>query len=257
MTFLLSIIIGMLAGILGAILGIGGGIIMLPMSDLLLGFDSATVVGTTLFAVFFTAASASYGHFKKGNVNIKNGLLVGIGGVIGLLPGSYLFKHHLSTNMELLESLLGFLFLFFALRIGYDFMQEWRGKPKREQEQTLEQKNSLLKPIILGIITGMFSGVLGLGGGFIMVPGLLMLFAISPIQAVGTSLFAMMPISGIGGLIKLFQGFVNLPVGIFLGVGTIIGAQIGVYISGRIKPLAFKGLFAFLFLYLAFSYLIK
>ena len=257
MTFLLSIIIGMLAGILGAILGIGGGIIMLPMSDLLLGFDSATVVGTTLFAVFFTAASASYGHFKKGNVNVKSGLLVGIGGIIGLLPGSYLFKHHLSTNMELLESLLGFLFLFFALRIGYDFMQEWRGKPKREQEQTLEQKNSLLKPILLGIITGMFSGVLGLGGGFIMVPGLLMLFAISPIQAVGTSLFAMMPISGIGGLIKLFQGFVNLPVGIFLGVGTIIGAQIGVYISGRIKPLGFKGLFTFLFLYLAFSYLIK
>ena len=257
MTFLLSIIIGMLAGILGAILGIGGGIIMLPMSDLLLGFDSATVVGTTLFAVFFTAASASYGHFKKGNVNIKSGLLVGIGGIIGLLPGSYLFKHHLSTNMELLESLLGFLFLFFALRIGYDFMQEWRGKPKREQEQTLEQKNNLLKPILLGIITGMLSGVLGIGGGFIMVPGLLMLFAISPIQAVGTSLFAMMPISGIGGLIKLFQGFVNLPVGIFLGVGTIIGAQIGVYISGRIKPLAFKGLFTFLFLYLAFSYLIK
>ena len=257
MTFLLSIIIGMLAGILGAILGIGGGIIMLPLSDLLLGFDSATVVGTTLFAVFFTAASGSYGHFKKGNVNVKSGLLVGIGGIIGLLPGSYLFKHHLSTNMELLESLLGFLFLFFALRIGYDFMQEWRGKPKREQEQTLEQKNSLLKPILLGIITGMFSGVLGLGGGFIMVPGLLMLFAITPIQAVGTSLFAMMPISGIGGLIKLFQGFVNLPVGIFLGVGTIIGAQIGVYISGRIKPLGFKGLFTFLFLYLAFSYLIK
>lgn len=257
MTILLSIMIGMLAGILGAILGIGGGIIMLPLSDLLLGFDSATVVGTTLFAVFFTAASGSYGHFKKGNVNIKSALLVGTGGVIGLLPGSYLFKNHLSTNMELLESLLGFLFLFFALRIGFDFFREWRGNSNKQQKDNNKKNNNVLKPLLLGIITGMFSGVLGIGGGFIMVPGLLMLFAITPIQAVGTSLFAMMPISGIGGLIKLFQGFVNLPVGIFLGVGTIIGAQIGVYISGRIKPLAFKGLFTFLFLYLAFSYLIK
>lgn len=256
MTILLSIIIGMLAGILGAVLGIGGGIIMLPLSGLLLGFDPATAVGTTLFAVFFTAVSGSYGHFKNGNVKIKDGLLVGTGGVIGLLPASYLFKHYLSTNMDLLESLLGFLFLFFALRIAYNFFQEWRGNSNRQQEETFEQNNNFLKPLLLGIITGMFSGILGIGGGFIMVPGLLLLFAISPVQAVGTSLFAMIPISGIGGLIKLFQGFVNLPVGIFLGVGTIIGAQMGVQISGLIKPLVFKGLFALLFFCLAVSYLI-
>jgi uncharacterized membrane protein YfcA len=246
----------MFAGILGAILGIGGGIIMLPLAKLLLGLDSATVVGTTLFAVFFTAASGSFGHFRKGNVNVKSGILVGIGGIIGLLPGSWLFKNFLSTNIGLLESLLGFLFLFFALRMGFDFYKDLKGAPEEKQKETKKQQH-IIKPLLLGMITGLFSGILGIGGGFIMVPGLLMFFSLTPIQAVGTSLFAMMPISGIGGLIKLLQGFVVLPVGISLGIGTIIGAQLGVYVSGLIKPLAFKGLFTLLFLYLATSYLIK
>jgi uncharacterized membrane protein YfcA len=255
-TILLSLIIGMFAGILGAVLGIGGGIIMLPLANLLLGLDSAIVVGTTLFAVFFTAASGSFGHFKKGNVNVNSGILVGTGGIIGLLPGSWLFKNYLSVNIGLLESLLGFLFLFFALRIGFDFYKNIKGTPDQRQKKNKKQQH-IIKPLLLGMITGLFSGVLGLGGGFIMVPGLLMLFSLTPIQAVGTSLFAMMPISFIGGLIKLLQGFVVLPVGISLGIGTIIGAQLGVYVSNFVKPLAFKGMFTFLFLYLAFSYLIK
>ncbi len=89
-----------------------------------------------------------------------------------------------------------------------------------------------------------------------MVPGLMLFFGITPIQAVGTSLFAMIAISGVGGLIKLSQGFVVLRAGILLGVGTIMGAQLGVMISNRIKPLVFKALFTLLFFYLAVTYLV-
>lgn len=89
-----------------------------------------------------------------------------------------------------------------------------------------------------------------------MVPGLMLFFGITPIQAVGTSLLAMIAISGVGGLLKLTQGFVVLPVGILLGMGTIIGAQLGVRIASRINPLFFKGLFVLLFLYLAVIHLI-
>ncbi|HNX28394.1 MAG TPA: sulfite exporter TauE/SafE family protein [Syntrophomonadaceae bacterium] len=255
MTVLLSIIIGILAGILGAILGIGGGVIMLPMSGLLLGFEPAVAVGTTLFAVFFTAVSGAYGHYKNGNVRIKDGLLIGAGGVIGLLPASWLFKHYLSTDTELLEALLGLLFLFFTFRMAADLVKEWQGKSDPRGEIAQQQYN-YIKPVLLGSITGAFSGILGIGGGFIMVPGLLLLIGSTPIQAVGTSLFAMIAISGIGGLIKLNQGFVVLPVGILLGAGTIIGAQIGVRISNRIRPVIFKGLFTLLFLCLAVTYLI-
>ncbi len=254
MTVLLSVTIGFLAGVLGAVLGIGGGVIMLPLSSLLLGYDAVTAVSTTLFAVFFTAVSGAFGHFRNGNVNIRAGLLVGAGGVIGLLPASWLFKHYLSENTGMLESLLGFLFLFFALRIAVDFAQEWLGKDSR-QPKVNRQQYSYIKPILLGVITGMFAGILGVGGGFIMVPGLLLFFGLTPIQAVGTSLFAMIAISGIGGLIKLGQGFVQLPVGILLGLGTIVGAQLGVKISNLIKPMVLKGIFILLFLYLAVIYL--
>ncbi|HPF44566.1 MAG TPA: sulfite exporter TauE/SafE family protein [Syntrophomonadaceae bacterium] len=252
---LLSVLIGILAGILGAVLGIGGGVIMLPLSGLLLGFDAATAVSTTLFAVFFTAVSGAYGHFKSGHVKIKEGLLVGAGGIIGMVPASWLFKQYLSTNIELLESLLGFLFLFFALRMTVNLIKEWQGKAN-QHEKVAAQRYSYVKPIFLGTITGMFSGILGIGGGFIMVPGLMLFFGITPIQAVGTSLFAMIAISGVGGLIKLSQGFVVLRAGILLGVGTIMGAQLGVMISNRIKPLVFKALFTLLFFYLAVTYLV-
>ncbi|NLF44665.1 MAG: sulfite exporter TauE/SafE family protein [Syntrophomonadaceae bacterium] len=253
MTFLLSITIGLLAGILGALLGIGGGVIMLPLSGLLLGYDAVTAVSTTLFAVFFTAVSGAYGHFKNGNVRVKEGLLVGAGGVIGLLPASWLFKHYFSENIGMLEGLLGFLFLFFALRIAVDFVREWRGHT--QQQKANRRQYNYIKPVLLGVITGMFAGIFGIGGGFIMVPGLLLFFGMTPLQAVGTSLFAMITISGIGGLIKLGQGFVELPVGIMLGLGTIIGAQLGVKISDHIKPLMLKGAFVLLFLYLAVTYL--
>ncbi len=249
---LLMVLTGILAGILSAILGIGGGIIMLPAIQLILQFDPATAVATTLLAVALTASSGALGHYRNGVVNLKSALLIGIGGIIGILNGSYIFKAYLSKNTDWIEILLGILFLIMAFRMLKDLYQEFRSREKRENYARLHSPVWL---VILGVIVGILAGMLGIGGGFIMVPAMMWLFGAQPLEAVGTTLLAMLPIALFGAIIKLGQGFVNLSAGLIIGVGSIFGAQIGVWISTHIRAFIFKILFVIIFFYFAFSYL--
>lgn len=253
-------ITGIAAGILGAILGLGGGIIMLPAIQLLLGFDPIMAVGTSLFAVIFTSFSGALGHFRGGNVRLKSALLVGGGGLLGMLVGSHIFKHYLSGSVETLKLIMGLLFLFMAVKMGRESYQEWKANLGVDKEALNAAENEHFTENVsgmmgLGMFTGILSGMLGVGGGFIMVPGMMWFFNAGPRLAVGTTLTAMLPIALMGGLIKLFQGFVIMPDAVVLGLGTVIGAQIGVRISGKISAAALKFLFTILFIFLTFTYL--
>lgn len=247
------ILIGLTAGILSAILGIGGGIIMLPATQLILKFDATTAVATTLLAVALTSFSGALGHYRNGKVKVKNALLISSGGIIGISIGSYIFKNYLSQNTAYIEILLAILFIFMA----YKMLKELYSELKQKEKSVTETK--LISPIwfvVLGALVGTLTGMLGLGGGFIMVPALMWLFGVEPLEAVGTTLLAMLPITLFGALIKLGQGFVNVNAGLLIGVGSIIGAQIGVKISTLINSIILKGLFSLLFIYLAISYLL-
>ncbi|MDD4549348.1 MAG: sulfite exporter TauE/SafE family protein [Syntrophomonadaceae bacterium] len=247
---------GILAGVLGALLGIGGGIIMLPATHFLLGFNTTEAVGTTLFAIMFTAASGALGHLKKGNVIVKYAALVGGGGLLGVIAGSYIFKDYLSGNIRMLEIMLGLLFLVMALRTGIESYRELRNRGQHNSNLDASgNKTPRGGLVLLGVFTGTLTGVLGLGGGFIMVPAMMWFFGVKTYEAVGTTLLAMFPIAVLGGILKLQQGFVDLSAGLLLGMGTIIGAMLGVYVSRMIKPVMIKVMFAFIFTYLAFNYL--
>lgn len=253
LTTIIMILTGLMAGILSAILGIGGGIIMLPATQLLLKFDAPTAVATTLLAVALTSFSGAFGHYRKGRVQAKKALLISSGGILGILIGSYVFKTYLIKNTFYIEILLGLLFLFMA----YKMLKELYSEIKKQEKTKAETK--FVSPIwfvVLGMLVGTLTGMLGLGGGFIMVPALMWLFGLEPLEAVGTTLLAMLPITLFGALIKLGQGFVNVSAGLMIGFGSIFGAQIGVRISSLINPIIFKGLFSIIFIYLACSYLL-
>lgn len=258
LSYVIAVGAGILAGLLGALLGVGGGVVMLPATQFLMNFPPTLSIGTTLFAVIFTSASGAFGHFRVGNVLARASLLIGVGGLMGVGLGSHIFKQYLSRSATLLELLLGILFLYMAVRMA---CEAWRmAQPEAENTavKTAEARpaQSMLAAqlLLLGLVTGLLSGIMGLGGGFIMVPGIMWIMSVSPYQAVGSTLLAMFPIALLGGLIKLQQGFVNLPVSLLLGMGTIVGAQLGVKISSRVKPLLFKTIFALLFLYLFLNY---
>lgn len=252
-TIIILVLTGLVAGVLSAILGIGGGIVILPATQLLLKFDPTTAVATTLLAIALTTFSGAFGYYRNGIVEVKKALLVGGGGLIGVIIGSYIFKNYLTTNTIYIQVFLGIIFLLTAYRMGKDVYKELRDDLKPNE---IEAKLSApIWFILLGIFVGTLTGMLGLGGGFIIVPAMLWLFGATPIVAVGNSLLAMLPITLVGALIKLGQGFVNVNAGLIIGVGSIVGAQIGVRISSLIKPLLFKAIFTLIFLYLTFSYL--
>ncbi|MBO8158899.1 sulfite exporter TauE/SafE family protein [Thermosyntropha sp.] len=253
MSILMVLLMGMTAGILGAILGIGGGVVMLPASEILLGLSSPVAVGTTLFAVIFTSVSGAFGHYRKGNVEVKSGLLVALGGITGVCAGSYIFKQYLTTNVELLKVLLGIIFLIMAAKMAWEVYAGWQKGEKADE--TKEKKIPFYYLILLGIFTGTLTGLLGLGGGFIMVPAMMWMLNLKPAKAAGTTLLAMLPIALFGGMIKLLQGFVDFETGFLMGLGTVIGAQIGVKISNVIRPELFKVCFTIIFILLAFDYL--
>ncbi|HZK86540.1 MAG TPA: sulfite exporter TauE/SafE family protein, partial [Syntrophomonas sp.] len=116
-------------------------------------------------------------------------------------------------------------------------------------------KESVAALLVLGFFTGSLTGMLGIGGGFILTPGFMLICGVSPQIAVGTTMLAMLPLSLSGGLIKLYQGYVNLPAGIFLGLGTALGAQGGVWLSSRMSATLLKAIFTVLFTLLAIDYL--
>lgn len=251
------LLIGLLAGCLGALVGLGGGVIMLPGLQLLAGFDLTKAIGTTLFAVIFTSLSAAQGHYRAGNVRLRSAGYAALGGLIGVLLGSYVFAEYLSTSFTVLEVSLGIFFLFTAYRMGRDTYLDVSGKRVLTAvEMNQKEKESFAALFCLGFFTGSLTGMLGVGGGFIFTPGFMLIGGLSPQVAVGTTMLAMLPISLSGGLIKLYQGYVNPPAGIILGLGTALGAQVGVWVSTRMSPTLLKAIFTILFTILAADYLI-
>lgn len=250
------LLIGLLAGCLGAIVGLGGGVIMLPGLQMLAGFDLTKAIGTTLFAVIFTSLSAAQGHYLAGNVRLRSAGYAALGGLVGVLLGSYVFAAYLSTSFTVLEVSLGIFFLFTAYRMGRDTYREVSGKKALAGVANQREKEPLAGLLGLGFFTGSLTGILGVGGGFIFTPGFMFIGGLSPQVAVGTTMLAMLPISLSGGLIKLYQGYVNLPAGILLGLGTALGAQVGVWVSSRMSPALLKAVFTMLFTLLAADYLL-
>lgn len=101
----------------------------------------------------------------------------------------------------------------------------------------------------------MLTGLVGLGGGYALVPGLIYLFGAPVYITMGTSLAVMVPMAVVGGSIRLAQGFVFLGAALILAAGTIVGAQIGAATIKKFKPNTLKLIFGLYFLYVAIKFI--
>lgn len=244
------VVIGFFAGVLGGLIGTGGCSVMLPIIHFWMGYPAPIAVGTTLFAVIFTAISGAYGHLIRRNVDKRAFLWLGGGGILGVLLGSWLFTL-LSEQSKLLGLILGLIFLWPAIRMVYEGIKQ-RTLPQREGTAV---SGSGWGMGVFGFVVGIATGVAGVGGGYALVPGLIYLFGAPVYITMGTSLATMIPLAVAGGGIKLAQGFVDLPTGLLLAAGTIIGAQIGAAVIKRIKPATLKLIFGVYFLYVAVKFI--
>ena len=245
MTYFALIIVGILAGLLGGLIGTGGCSVMLPILHFGFRVETPTAIGTTLFAVIFTAASGPWGHLAKRNLDLRATLWLGGGGLVGVLLGSWIFGYVAKAHLPVLDLVLGVVFLWPAVRML------WEGLFRRAMpgsQGALIPGGGAAK-FVFGCVIGIATGVVGLGGGYALVPGLIYLFGAPVYVTMGTSLAVMVPMALVGGSIKLAQGFVDLPAGIALGAGAVVGAQIGARIIKRFRPATLKTIFGVYFLY--------
>ncbi len=247
---ILLVVIGFFAGVLGGLIGTGGCSVMLPIIHFWMGYPAPIAVGTTLFAVIFTAISGAYGHLIRRNVDKRAFLWLGGGGILGVVLGSWLFTL-LSNQSKLLGLILGVIFLWPAIRMVYEGVVQ-RTMPQREGSTITGSGWGMG---IFGFVVGIATGIAGVGGGYALVPGLIYMFGAPVYITMGTSLATMIPLAVTGGGIKLAQGFVDLPTGLLLAAGTIIGAQVGAAVIKRIKPATLKLIFGLYFLYVAVKFI--
>lgn len=248
---IVAVIIGFTAGILSGMFGIGGGIIMVPAllaAGLVVSSEKATpfniATACSLFAIIFLSPTGSYVHLKARHLNVRYGLVLGVSGVMGGVIGSYV-SNPLSSDW--LEG----GFAVFAMLMGVQMAIKNGNRPKaapdrkepacapdddRKQSLVCRMPNPFPYLVLLGLGAGLLAGVMGVGGGLIIVPVLVML-GVGIHVAVGTSLMAIIFTASAGVATKAAMipslWPILLSVAIPLAVGGCIAAWLGASIAER------------------------
>lgn len=224
-----QIVLAALAGgVVGFTLGLiggGGSILAVPLLLYVVGVhDAHVVIGSTALAVAVNAYINLIPHWRQGNVNWHAAIMFAIPGAIGAYVGSVLGK---MADDKVLLILFSFLIIVIA---------GWMLRPKKRRD-TEEQNVARVRPLRVlptGLTTGLVAGFFGIGGGFLIVPGLVFSTGLSMAEAIGTSLFSVGTFGLTTAVSYAASGLVDwLVVGLYVG-GGLIGGVFGVYLCARI-----------------------
>ena len=251
------ILTGALVGFASGLLGVGGGFIMVPIQFFLLtslGVDPTTAIriafGTSLAVILPTAISGALGHARRGVVLYRPMILMGVSGLIAALIGGTLAAH---TPGIYLKTIFGILVLVSGIWMLSAKYPEIIGEPKK----------GVLIYLIIGFITGLLSGLLGVGGGVVLIPILILLMGFSMIRAVGTSTAVIM-FTSLGGIIAYTSngfnvaglppfsiGYINIIQFIVLAIISVPMAQLGVKASHKLPEKQLRYIFILVMFYIA------
>ncbi len=237
---LLAALIGMGAGLLSGMFGVGGGVLTTPAIRLLLDTPALVSVGTPLPVIIPTAVAGAWSHLKLGSADLRTGLLVGAFGAVATVPGAYLSDLvGGSVVMMVTAALIAYM--------AFDILRETYGRGERREATFVRHKEHRLTGlVVLGLATGLYSGFLGLGGGFILVPMLVRFFGMPIKKAIGTSLIAIAVLAVPGSVVHLMLGHVDVGLALGLMVGVVPGAVIGARLTALADEKLLKTGFALL-----------
>jgi len=225
--------IGLIAGLLSGLFGVGGGTVIVPFLVLFLRFDQRLAAGTSLAAIVPTAAVGVISYAVHGSVAWIPALLLAAGAVFGAQIGTWLLPRLSLTVLR--WAFVGFL----AAVIVSLFVVI----PSRDAEFSLTWLSGVLL-VVLGVVTGILSGLIGVGGGIVVVPALMVLFGTSDLVAKGTSLLMMIPTAVSGTIGNLRRGNVDLLAAAVVGVAACTTTALGAWAATLIDPFVGNMLFA-------------
>lgn len=219
------IILGAVAGILSGLFGIGGGVVLVPMLVFILGFQQRLAAGTSVAAILPAAVVGGIVYAIQGNVDWIAAAALTMGVIVGAQLGSYLL-----SRMSI--SFLKWLFMGFLAAV---MVSLWMVAPQRDA--TIEiNVISVLLLCATGLGTGVLSGLLGVGGGVVVVPMLMLGFGASDLVAKGTSLVMLIPGSLSGTLGNMRRHNVDLRAAAFLGIAASALSPVGSVVATYISP---------------------
>lgn len=246
--FFVPALVGVLIGIASGLLGIGGGTVMVPIFRLAFGMSATMSTATSLFAIIPTSISGAISHAKGKTCIPALGIAAGLGGACTSPIGVWLAQ--LSPDWLVM--------LAAALIIGYSAINMFKkafkvpraGQPAEgadasaptADDSSLSRKQ-LLQGAAIGLVAGLASGYVGVGGGFIMVPLMLSIIGIPMRKASGTSLIAVMILAIPGVIEQGIIGNINYLAGIAIVIGTIPGAVIGARLVTKVPERTLRLLF--------------
>jgi len=217
---MMSFFIGLVAGLFGGLVGLGGGVVMIPLMVGIRKLTQHKAHGTSLFALVFTGIAGAITYFFEGSVDIAASALLAVTAVFTARAGAK-FAHAL-PEWKLKRSFGGFLVFVSLLLLIKPYL------PGLLLSTGYWHRAGIL--LLTGLFTGFLSGMMGVGGGTIMVPAMVLLAGMGQHISQGTSLLAMVPAGGAGAYTHGKLGNVE---GALLA-GLIPGILVGTYLGGTL-----------------------
>ncbi len=255
---LVIVMLGGAVGFLSGMFGVGGGFLTTPLL-IFYGIPPTVAAASAATQVTGSSVSGVLAHLRRGGVDVQMGAVLVAGGLVGSLIGAGLFR--LLEEAGQIDTVIALLYTMLLGTIGILMGREALGAvqalrrniplpPARKRHHPLVanlpwrwrfyRSNlyiSPLAPFLLGLITGILTMLLGVGGGFIMVPAMIYLLGMTTQMVVGTSLFQILFVTMMTTMVHaLTTRAVDIVLAVLLLFGSVIGAQYGARFAQKVKP---------------------
>lgn len=265
--------LGGLVGILSGMFGVGGGFLLTPML-FMIGIPPAVAVATQANQIVASSLSGVLAHLRRKTVDLKMGCVLLIGGMAGAVIGVWVFNYLRSLGqVDLLVTLcyvvflglIGGLMMFESLRAWHRTRTGVRpkvaarhgwgqGLPFKMKFRVSGLYISVIPPIMVGLVVGILAAIMGVGGGFIMLPAMIYILGMPTKVVVGTSLFQIIFVAAFSTLLHATTNqTVDMILAILLLIGGVIGAQIGTRLGVKLNAEQLRILLAALVLAMCFK----
>ncbi|WP_374762940.1 sulfite exporter TauE/SafE family protein [Yunchengibacter salinarum] len=271
MNVFLVIGMGAMVGFLSGMFGVGGGFLMTPLL-IFAGVPPAVAVATEANQITAASVSGALAHWRRGGVDLKMGWVLIAGGAMGAVLGAVIFTYlKAQGHVDLMISLMYVLFLgsVGGLMLWESVRAIWRsrhapaGQPRRSARHrswlhALPWKMrfrksrlyiSVLLPLAVGMLVGVLAAIMGVGGGFVMVPAMIYLLGMPTNVVVGTSLFQIIFVTALTTVLhSVNTQTVDILLALMLLLGAVVGAQVGAVVGLKLKGEQLRALLAFIVL---------
>jgi uncharacterized protein len=253
---LLLLGVGLAIGFLSGMFGIGGGFIMTPLL-IFLGVPAGVAVGTGASQVMASSVSSAFGHWQRGNIDLQMGYLLIGGGLFGAITGVkilYALKQagqlefFVTLTYVILLGVIGSLMLIESLRTlkaaparagsaRRAGQHTWiQGLPLKRRFPDSKLYISAIPPVAIGAFVGWLTAIMGVGGGFVMVPAMIYLLRMPTRMVIGTSALQIVVVTAFTTVLQSVQNHaVDVVLAMPLIVGGVVGAQYGVGYGERLR----------------------